>query len=363
MEQSVPADRTRASQPSTKDPAGFSQFVSRVLNQLSLSAWLPAAMLVGGTTLILQLHENRNLDVAAAVRELSAKPLGILVILLFSLVLATTVTQAFEFEVIRILEGYWGSRRIPGLASAVCIGRHVRRLGRLKKRRDQIQQRSFDRTRKVMLAKGLVPPEKRFLLDHVEEDVYGRLEEGLSDEVQAEIDMLNWRRFAPAELLRRQDAIEAAIREYPEDHRLLPTKLGNVLRSSEDALALQESEDLEGFVLRWWQEVPEALQQEHDQYRTRLDLYSLLVFVFSSLALTGIVLVDDSVHNLAGRIGVGIGFFFLATVSYQAAIASAKGFGTVLHAIAEIAATEPIIPEPRRGRFSSLIARALSREE
>ena len=42
---------------------GISAFLGRVLNQLSLSAWLPAAMLVGSLAVLLQLRtqQNRNL--------------------------------------------------------------------------------------------------------------------------------------------------------------------------------------------------------------------------------------------------------------------------------------------------------------
>lgn len=357
------ADRTSAGQSSASGAGGFSQFVSKVLDQLSVSAWLPAAMLVGGTALILQLHSNKNLDVARAVRDLAAKPLGILIILLFALVLATMVTQAFEFEVIRILEGYWGVRKIPSLVSGMSIHRHIGRLDRLKKRRDEIKQRAFDRTRKTIVRKGLLPIDKRYVLDYIEEDVYGRIDESADDELQSEIDRLNWQRYAPAELIRRQDAIEAAIREYPEGNRILPTKLGNVLRSAEDALALPEYEDLEGFVLRWWQEVPAALRQEHDQYRTRLDLYCSLVFVSTCLAIISLALIDDPVHGIAARLGAGGGFLLLAAVSYQAAIASAKGFGTVLAVIAEVTAVERA-PEARlSSRLAALLARILRREE
>lgn len=83
-----------------------------MLDQLSLSAWLPAAMLVGSSAVLLQLHARPDRNLALATNHLIAKPLGVIVLLLFALVLATMVTQAFEFEVIRLLEGYWGNSRL-----------------------------------------------------------------------------------------------------------------------------------------------------------------------------------------------------------------------------------------------------------
>jgi hypothetical protein len=336
-------------------PGGFSQFVGRVFDQLSLSAWLPAAMLVGGSALVLQLHANRDLDLAAAIGDLSGKPLGVLIILLFSLVLATTITQAFEYEVIRVLEGYWGTGRILGLLSGIRIRRQLNRLERLKKLKARVEQRTFDRARKTILARGLIPDDQRHVLDAIEDQIYDRSDTGPSDRLQSQIDDLDWIQYARAESLRRIAAIEAAIESYPRDHRILPTRLGNVLRAAEDSIDAG-ADGLEGFVIRHWDDIPPGLQREHDQYRTRLDLYCLLVFVFTVLGVGAAALIDDATHAVLGRSGVAAFFVSLALVSYEAAISSARGYGTVLATVDEYLAFEPESPSRLR-RLARMIGR------
>ena len=101
-----PAEKTGPSE-------GIPAFLGRVLNQLSLSAWLPAAMLVGSLAVLLQLRTQQNRNLVEAATGLVNRPLGLLILLLFALILATMVTQAFEFEVIRLLEGYWVTASSP----------------------------------------------------------------------------------------------------------------------------------------------------------------------------------------------------------------------------------------------------------
>lgn len=322
-----------AGQSAGKKQEGFSQFITRILDQLSISAWLPAGMLVGCTAVLVQLHTHENLDVAQAVRDLRDKPAGVLIILLFSLVLATMVTQAFEFEVIRLLEGYWGSRWPLKAISALRTRRHAATRARLDRRHDRIRQRAFDQARKTILDNSIVPDKKRYILDIIDDEVYDRNGSHHRRRHVREAEDFDWGRHASPELLRRLDAIEAAIAEFPEDHRLMPTRLGNTLRAVEDSLKISSSGDLEGMVLRNWEGMPTALRQEHDQYRTRLDLYCLLVFVFLVLAVLSAVLLNDASHGLLARFGGAAVFLALAIVGYEAAIASARGYGTVLKTI------------------------------
>jgi hypothetical protein len=64
----------------------------------------PQRSWISGAPLI-QLRSQGDFDLGGAVIALTAKPLGILVVLLFALVLATLVSQAFSFAAIRFLEG------------------------------------------------------------------------------------------------------------------------------------------------------------------------------------------------------------------------------------------------------------------
>jgi hypothetical protein len=101
----APTDGARGSDKGSGSP-GLSQVLGKVLQQLSVSAWVPAAMLVGNVAVLLQLRVDGSYNIAGAVKELAGKPLGTIIILAFALILATVVTQAFEFEVIRFLGAY-----------------------------------------------------------------------------------------------------------------------------------------------------------------------------------------------------------------------------------------------------------------
>ena len=75
------------------------------------------------------------------------RPLGLLILLLFALFLATMVTQAFEFEVIRLLEGYWGNSFFAKTISRVFVNRQQRQFNRLLRKRDELELRAFLKTK------------------------------------------------------------------------------------------------------------------------------------------------------------------------------------------------------------------------
>ena len=53
--------------------AGLSAFVAKVLNQLSLSAWLPAAIFISSLTVLAQFRRHGNLSFSEAFTEISAQ--------------------------------------------------------------------------------------------------------------------------------------------------------------------------------------------------------------------------------------------------------------------------------------------------
>src|SRR6185437_10040384 len=105
--------------PAPRYQESLSQLVARILDQLSVSAWLPAAILVA-TLLIAGSIRSAGGDFHAALTSIVSMNAASLILLTGAVILATTLTQAFEFEAIRLLEGYWG----PGL-----VGRAPGRLG------------------------------------------------------------------------------------------------------------------------------------------------------------------------------------------------------------------------------------------
>jgi hypothetical protein len=311
---------------------GLSAFLGRILDQLSLSSWLPAAMLVGNATLLLKLSSQSKLNPGQAVTELTKNTLGLLVVLTFALVLVTIVTQAFEFEVIRLLEGYFDSAFRPvQLPAALRIRRHARKRSWLLARLHRSEQAAFMQARAAMLS--LPSPIGRAYLDIIEDEVFGRQHPAdLADGLRAEALAIDWSLYVGADVLYRVDGLNARVKAYPDQHRVLPTRLGNVLRAAEDGLPLAPGENLEGFVIRHNDTLPETLKSEQKDYRIRLDMYCSLVLVFLILTVLSAITLSPPATEWVTA-GVAAAYGGLTYVSYVAAIASARGYGAALQEI------------------------------
>lgn len=319
---------------------GLSQVLGTVLQQLSVSAWVPAAMLVGNIAILLQLRADGNYKIANAAKELAGKPLGTVIILTFSLILATAVTQAFEFEVIRFLEGYFDSAN--GLVQAFMamrIKRHENKQRRLLCKLEKAKNRAIDTAVKHM---GQFPAHESESPGHLPSDSTGghRSPDGKARDLRES----EWRLLASASALYRVDSTRARLKAYPEKRRLLPTRLGNVLRAAEDNITLERGENIEGYVIRHYDQLSPALQNQHQDYRTRLDMYCCLVLVFSILGLISFA----ALFRIKPLWGIGIAvaiYSSMAYMSYQAAIATARNYGLIIQEIPQYLA--------RQGEFAA----------
>ncbi len=116
---------------------------------------------------------------------------------------------------------------------------------------------------------------------------------------------------------------------YPSlDYRILPTKLGNTLRTYEDKLHAVLGGSMEGMILRMYDSWPASLKDEHDHYRSRLNLYCslFLVFLLSAAVAWPVLFIGNWLPpSLAMAMTISLAYF-----SYRAAIASARGYQTVL---------------------------------
>jgi hypothetical protein len=307
----------------------FSFFLTRILDQLSISSWLPAITLVCNLALIFQLRSQHNFDFGQAITALAAKPLGILIVLLLSIVVASIVTQAFEFEAIRLLEGYWGSIMLLQWFATWRTRRHRQHLARLETRYRNYFCRAFNDSQIEMLD-NKVPSEITVILS---KHVRGESLDGHDRTQVAKAKQIGWRRYAPPELLHRMDAAENLIKQYPHPHCILPTKLGNTLRSGEDQLPRGTEEELEEFVYRRHGQMSAELNVRHDQFRSRLNIYCLLTLIFSGLAIVSPVALVHRRTDLIGGAVFLVVYAILALISYQASIASARGYVTVLRVI------------------------------
>jgi hypothetical protein len=311
-------------------PEGLSEFLTKILQQLSLSAWLPAALFVGVGAVLLEIHAQKKADLDEALKSLTAKPLGVIVVLVFALVLGTLVTQAFELAAIRWLEGYW-----PPIASRVGVtGMLVRYQGwrrhRAGVRLDKRIRRAFRVARETLLDDAV----DQQIIGYLQQVAYGeRDKDDVSPEIKAAALALTWERFSAPHLLRSMEAAQRAQFAYPVRHRLMPTTLGNTLRAGEDRLRNAGDGPLRSFIIRNWHLLSAELRTVHNQYRTRLDMYCALVFVSGSLAVAGpALLLTGHTHHDAAFATFG-GFAVLTIVCYKAAVTAAEGYVGALMAV------------------------------
>lgn len=318
-------------------PVGVSEFLGSVLKQLSLTAWLPAAMLVGVCAVLAELYSQSAPSLAGAVGDLTDSAVGVAVGLLFGVVLAAVVTQAFSFETIRALEGYWGlnpaGRRLLGWRTNV----HGRRRAQLQNAVRKQREVAFEGARLAMCRDGIPAA----IIEVLEDDFYGRPpRRWRSRRVLAAARAMGWRVKADPGALATLDRLERRTAEFPAGHRVLPTRLGNVIRAAEDAMSFGGG-DLEGMLMRSYEVIPRRLMQQHDQFRDRLDMYCTLVPVFVVAAIaSGLLAVKGTEFFVVAAAGAAASLV-LAWVSYEAAIASARGYGAALRAIAGRVTSRP----------------------
>jgi hypothetical protein len=328
--------------------------LGRILDQLSLSAWMPGIVVTGGVAWLIALSQSNpgkafpSLGSAAA--SLATPTLGGALVLVFAVVLSTVMTQAFEFEMIKLLEGYWSDRwwfrgvRRRRVATFAGKGVELRKLVRRLER--QIRKSSLRRLSggDKALRRRLRARSKAL-----------RGDESLAPDPEADYLLLRWRTAAEPVALRRLEAVERAAQSYPATHRTMPTRLGNTLRACEDKMRLADGGDLEGFILRNYERLPGRLTAQVSDFRTRLNMYCTLVLAWVLLAL---VAIPWTWHFAGGwhitTLASALFCLMLARASYAAAISSARGYGAALqaadqHVASIIAKTVPTSEESLDG--------------
>lgn len=331
----------------------LSQFIARVLNQLALSAWLPAAALVLSVIYVFQLAgvleesspEPSPLQaLGLAGQRIGETNIGGAVVIIAAVVVLTLVTQAFTFESIRVLEGYWGTLAPWEWLAGKRREHFAKRRQSLDERYAALTDQAWDSARKVfhdrqtaIQARGLPAAAQR------REAIYTPNVLAL---VEARVKAheptfkptpwertaarsIKWESAADPEALRRRVNVDKVRCDFPDPLRALPTRVGNILKAHEDAT---EQPDIESFVQRVFDDLPPSLQVEHDEQRTRLDLYCSMVFV--SVLVAAVAACRLAPHGLAWAVGGAIVGLVLAGLMYRAAMASARAYGNVLEIVA-----------------------------
>ena len=309
---------------------GISAFLARVFDQLSLTAWLPAVFFVGNAAVLLGLHGDGKLDLVATIQELAELEWGAIIVLLFAVIISAMVIQAFEFENLRLWEGYLRWRRLDGYTRRR-IRVFQRRMSELNQKSEQQQQAAFDDARRRALDQPSTTDDQRAMWNALEKVIHGRQlgdgEDAVADRAAVELD---WPTYADPVLLHSWTITDLKLAELPDAHRVMPTRLGNVMRVAEDQVILADDEDLEGFMIRHLDELPRTITTEHASFRRRLEMYCALMFVLVALAVLSVVCLWGFTEDLAWRLATPAIYAAAVWVSYKAAVASALGFGQAL---------------------------------
>jgi hypothetical protein len=338
---SIACNRAAESPAST---AGLSPFAAKILEQLSITAWLPAALLMANTYLVAGMYLVRPDDKPRAsnlrdvVAALDSKALGVIVAVLLGITLATLVTQSLEFAAVRFLEGYWGGSLAVAFPTWVGVKVQQVRRGLMVDRIDKVDRRAFrlaEKRIRAQLARGKADSD---FVDAVIQAGLAELPDDIDDNLRARAlayyRAKQWRRFSPADLRHRALSLDVKNRAYPaEASRLLPTKLGNALRRSED----QMKGDVAGAQLRTYlfehlDQVGPQLLEQHNHYRNRLDMCSVMTVLCLALATADALLLPRLLPVSYAWWACGA-LLVLSHLSYRGAVAAALDYGPVLVAI------------------------------
>lgn len=321
---------------------GLSPFMARVLDQLSLTAWLPAALVVTNFYLVAGMYLTRDAGAVVSleplkrtVLALNDKPVGILLAVIGGIVVMTLITQSLEYVSIRFLEGYWGGSIFTAVPTRLATYFQSLRLFLLDRRAEKIERKAF----------GLVT-------DRVPEDfpdnpvgasaailfgtgqALGHLDQEVRRSAARYFYGKSWMRWAPANMRHRANSLSNWRSAYPQiKSRLMPTRLGNALRSAEDQLAGDKAgAQMRGYLYQHVDSIGPGLMQQHNQHRNRLDMYAVMTMVAVALAVVDAwalpsVFPADLVPYVVAA------FFGLSYLSYRGAIAAAIDYGAILVAI------------------------------
>lgn len=325
----------------------LSQLIARVLEQLSLSAWLPAAALTMLVTFIIQvgdvlgdfdslkgggepIHHGPGTVISSALEEMASISIGGAVLLVMTVVVVTMVTQAFTFESIRLLEGYWGVWR-PVERVAQARAKHWRNVRKqLVKRQRQLTKRAWKK------AKVHIAADDDYTNDMIHalaaQVLGGEAPTTLNEAQVALVDSTDWWQHAPSDLRRRHVNVDKVLDDFPLTKHMMPTRLGNVLRRFENETGYGTVQDL---VDRSFHLLPPSLQSSHDEQRGRLDLYCSMFLVAVSSGVIAAVRFNYT-HAVYAVVSLVLASM-TAWIFYRAAVASARYYGSLLVAIADFA--------------------------
>jgi hypothetical protein len=202
--------------PSTGAPSLAGTLLStarQVGRYFSLTSALPASALVLWTYTLIASGaaagrprlSNLSGKFTPTLAEIGVFVLIVIVISLFM--------HPLQFGMTQLLEGYWGTWRVPLVLSAI-------RANAYRKRARHLSELALQHERDSFAKLGIDVPRKREISDEEWELWEQRLQMVLGDRAMRYV-------------LGRDEALRKS-GQFPQDHRIMPTRLGNALRRNED---------------------------------------------------------------------------------------------------------------------------------
>lgn len=248
----------------------------------------------------------------------------------YAWILLATVTFALflhplQLGMTRLLEGYWGSSRVATVLLRLRIMHYRKQRARLNARRSRL-----DRQRERVLRKILI---RNYLAELATSPDTAKDPLTMdSSEFRKELLKLlpHKKAHAASGAHAALDSIPHQLERYPASRRMMPTRLGNALRSAEDRIGTQYGLD----AIRTAPHVALVAPELHSSYlqdtRQQMDTSIRLCVVALLAALeTAAALLTDGWWLLAA-----LAPHLLAWTAYRAAVAAAEQYmatvGTVL---------------------------------
>ncbi len=199
------------------------------------------------------------------------------------------VFQPFQILIVRFLEGYWGSSKLGNRSSSLFVKLHQQKRDRLKYKLDALQKaaQSPDTSN-----------EKRYFL---------AVEAG---------ELSEW-----------------IYRHYPtKESRLLPTRLGNVLRAAEDRAGEPYGLDVITLWPRFYAILPERMASIIDDQRNQLDIAARFCATFGVVTLVSVgLLYEHGWWLILPAVTIA-----LSWLCYRGAIVSALSYGVSIRTAVDL---------------------------
>ncbi|MFJ9778039.1 hypothetical protein ACIRSS_00555 [Amycolatopsis sp. NPDC101161] len=212
---------------------------ARIGRYFSVVSMLPALFLNAWTFALVASGAWSGVpDLGKMVRGLTTVSLGGVAWLILSTVIMALFLHPLQLAMTRLFEGYWGSSRLATSLLRNRITHYRKRVERIKRRQERLRQRRDKVLTKAVAARYLreLADDPSTADDPAKWD-QARLETELEDIVSSR------NAHAASGAHAALASIPHYLARYPEPGRMMPTRLGNALRTAEDSIGRQYALD------------------------------------------------------------------------------------------------------------------------